>query len=155
MFKLFWDEFRTIRNSLKSLRQWWDFGKVQIKQFCLQYTRNVTRDASLIMNILEADILKLQELAESTGTHRFLDSLSSKRTQLADLLSVKTRGALVRSGRFQSVEQMDGPSKFFFNLEKKNGQSRAIHALRSESGALLTDPADIRKRAVCFYEKLY
>ncbi|KAL0160802.1 hypothetical protein M9458_044527, partial [Cirrhinus mrigala] len=57
--------------------------------------------------------------------------------------------------RFQSANQMDAPSKFFFNLEKKNGQSRAIHALRSDSGELLTDPAEIRRRAVVFYENLY
>ena len=34
---------------------------------------------------------------------------------------------------------MDSPSKFFFSLEKKNGQSRQIHALRSEDGHQLTD----------------
>ncbi|KAG1925667.1 hypothetical protein F2P79_025374 [Pimephales promelas] len=91
---------------------------------------------------------------ETAATQGYLDSLSNKRTQLADLLGIKTQGALVRS-RFQSVDQMDAPSRFFFNLEKKNGQSRVIHALRSESGGLLTNPADIRKRAVGFYENLY
>lgn len=35
---------------------------------------------------------------------------------LADLLGVKAQGALIRS-RFQSITQMDAPSKFFFNLE--------------------------------------
>jgi len=39
-------------------------------------------------------------------------------------------------------------------LERKNGQNRVIHALRSESGALLTDPKEIRKRAANFYEIL-
>lgn len=73
-----------------------------------------------------------------------------KKTQLGDLLAVKVQGALVRS-RFQNIDQMDAPTKFFFNLEKKNGQKRLIHALRSESGMLLSDPIDIRKRAVCFY----
>ncbi len=106
------------------------------------------------MITLETDILKLQELAESTGAQSYLDSFLSKRTQLADLLGGKTQGSLVRS-RFQSVDQMDAPSKFFFSLEKKNGQSRAIHAMRSESGGLLTNPADIRKRTVTFYENLY
>ncbi len=78
----------------------------------------------------------------------------SKRTTLADLLGGKTQGSFIRS-QFQSVDQMDAPSKFFFSLEKKNGQSRAIHALHSKSGGLLMDPADIRKRAVTFYEILY
>ena len=50
---------------------------------------------------------------------------------------------------------MDSPSKFFFSLEKKNGQSRQIHALQSGDGQQLTDIADIRNRAVDFYVKLY
>ena len=50
---------------------------------------------------------------------------------------------------------MDSPSKFFFSLEKKNGQSRQIHALRSEDGHQLTDIAEIRNRVVDFYVKLY
>ncbi len=50
---------------------------------------------------------------------------------------------------------MDVPSKFFFSLEKKNGQKRFIHSLISESGSLLSDPKEIRERAVSFYEKLY
>ncbi len=60
-FKSFWDVFKTTKNSFRTLQQWWDFGKVQIKQFCQQYFQNVTREVALILNILEADILKLQE----------------------------------------------------------------------------------------------
>ncbi len=125
-FKVFWGEFKTTKGSFNSLRQWWDFGKIQMKQFCIQYTQNVTKEATLVMNTLEADILKLQELAESTGVQSYFDTLA--KTQLADLLGIKAQGALVRS-RFLSVSQMDAPSRFFFNLEKKNGQSRAIHCL--------------------------
>lgn len=154
MFKVFWGEFKTTKETFISLRQWWDFGKIQIKQFCIQYTQNVTKETTLVMDTLEADILKLQNLAESTGAQNYFNSLVNKKTQLADLLGLKTQGALVRS-RFQRLNQMDAPSRFFFNLEKKNGQSRAIHALRSESGRLLSNPAEIRKRAVVFYENLY
>ena len=50
---------------------------------------------------------------------------------------------------------MDSPSKFFFSLEKKNGQSTQIHALGSEDGHQLTDIAEIRNRVVDFYVKLY
>lgn len=50
---------------------------------------------------------------------------------------------------------MDSPSKVFFSLEKKNGQSRFIHALRSTTGQLLTEASEIRQRAVDFYSHLY
>ncbi|KAK3567282.1 hypothetical protein QTP86_016084, partial [Hemibagrus guttatus] len=64
------------------------------------------------------------------------------------------KGALVRS-RFTSVTEMDAPSKFFFSLEQKNGQKRFIHAVRTESGDLLSEPTEIRKQTVSFYSKLY
>ncbi|KAJ3600299.1 hypothetical protein NHX12_031284 [Muraenolepis orangiensis] len=49
---------------------------------------------------------------------------------------------------------MDASSKFFFGLEKKNGQSRFIHALRSETRQELRDSNEIRRQAVCFYSEL-
>ncbi|XP_057218775.1 transmembrane channel-like protein 6b [Triplophysa rosa] len=71
-----------------------------------------------------------------------------------DLLSIEAQGALVRS-RFQNLTQMDAPSKFFFSLERKNGQSRYIHSLHSEDGQGLTKTSEIKRRAVQFYGELY
>jgi len=73
---------------------------------------------------------------------------------LSDIQKVKAQGPLVLS-RFRDIDQMDVPSKFFFSLEKKNGQKRFIHSLFSETGFLESDPIEIRKRANNFYEKLY
>ncbi|KAK3559959.1 hypothetical protein QTP86_030318 [Hemibagrus guttatus] len=50
---------------------------------------------------------------------------------------------------------MDAPSKFFFSLEQKNGQKRFIHAVRTESGDLLSETTEICKQTVSFYSKLY
>ncbi|KAK3530295.1 hypothetical protein QTP86_023919, partial [Hemibagrus guttatus] len=39
--------------------------------------------------------------------------------------------------------------------EQKNGQKRFIHAVRTESGDLLSESTEIRKQTVNFYSKLY
>lgn len=153
-FKVFWDSFRASKDSFSSLRQWWDFGKVQIKQLCQQYTRNITVQTLRSMHTLETSIIKLQELAGSDGNNSVSDTLSFMKKKLSDLLGVKVQGSLVRS-RFINIDQMDAPTKFFFNLEKKNGQKKFIHALRAESGVVFFNPIDIRERAVCFYKSLY
>lgn len=57
--------------------------------------------------------------------------------------------------RFQNAVEMDGPTKKFFGLEKKNGQSRLIHFLYSLEGVEMVEPKEIRKRAVLFYSELY
>lgn len=112
-FKLFWADYRTKKESFQSIQKWWDFGKVQIKQYCQQYAHNSTRVLKQSMKDLENDIIKIQELAESTKQQSYLKILSKKKNQLAELLGVKTQGALVRS-RFISHDQMDAPSKYFF-----------------------------------------
>lgn len=89
-----------------------------MKQFCQQHTRNITVQLSKSMKNLEASIVKLQELAESTGGRDVLEALTMKKTQLGDLLGVKVQGALVRS-RFQNIDQMDAPTIFFLIWKKR------------------------------------
>ncbi len=91
---------------------------------------------------------------ELTKNEIEIESFRKKTASLNELLDLTIQGAFIRS-RFQNIESMDAPSKLFFNLEKKNGKNRHIHALRSETGVLLLNSVDIRKRAVKFYEDLY
>lgn len=81
-FNFFSKTFRTTKNTFQSLRQWWDFGKVQMKQFCQQHTRNITVQLSKSMKNLEASIVKLQELAESAGGRDVLEALTMKKLNL-------------------------------------------------------------------------
>lgn len=73
---------------------------------------------------------------------------------LASLLDTRVQGALVRS-RVQNITEMDAPSCFFFGLEKKHGQKKVVHSLLSDTGQELTEPGQIRRRAVEFYSSLY
>lgn len=109
-----------MKASFLTLQQWWDFVKIQIKQLCQQYTHNATRDINSSMSVLEEELMKLQELAESTKDGIYIEHIKNKKNLLADMLGCTTKGAIIRS-RFQSVELMDAPSKFFFSLEKKMG----------------------------------
>ncbi|KAK3563432.1 hypothetical protein QTP86_028164 [Hemibagrus guttatus] len=112
-----------------------------------------TRDIVRSLKALEIEIVELQRL-EATGDRGHIEALKSKKAKMNDLLDITAQGALVRS-RFKSATEMDAPSKFFFSLEQKNGQKRFIHAVRTESGDLLSESTEIRKQTVSFYSKLY
>lgn len=56
--------------------------------------------------------------------------------------------------RFQNLNEMDAPT-IHFVLEQNNGQSRFIHSIRDDNGNDLTEPSEIRERAVDFYSNLY
>ncbi|KAK3530199.1 hypothetical protein QTP86_018057, partial [Hemibagrus guttatus] len=125
----------------------------RLKKLITRYTLNVTRDIVRSLKALEIEIVELQRL-EATGDRGHIEALKSKKAKMNDLLDITAQGALVRS-RFKSAAEMDAPSKFFFSLEQKNGQKRFIHAVRTESGDLLSEPTEIRKQTVSFYSKLY
>ncbi|KAK3514475.1 hypothetical protein QTP70_018692, partial [Hemibagrus guttatus] len=136
------------------VRQWWDHGKVLIQQLCREYTVNITRDITKSLKDLEIGIVELQALAEPTGDRRHVEDLKVKKALMADLLGTKGQGALIRS-RFKGADEMDAPSKYFFGLEKKNGQSRLIHTLYTGNGQYITHTDEIRRYAADFYQDLY
>ena len=153
-FKYFWESHRDSRYAFSSIQQWWDFGKAQIQQLCQQFSRNVTRDLTRSLKNLEFEAEELQSLAEFSENRGHLDSLKHKKAAIANLLGVSAQGALVRS-RFLNVAQMDAPSQFFFGLERKNGQRKIMHCLRTDSGSEVSDSSEIRKFAVGFYRNLF
>ncbi|KAJ3604925.1 hypothetical protein NHX12_026976 [Muraenolepis orangiensis] len=144
----------TRKGEFSSLRQWWDHGKTEIRLLCQQHTLNVTQDIIRSMKDLESDIVELETISETTGDRGYIEILKEKKMALANLLDVKVQGALVRS-RFLNTNEMDAPTSFFFGLEKKNGQRRVIHSLLSGTGQEITEPSQIRRRAVSFYSTLY
>nr|BAC82609.1 pol-like protein [Danio rerio] len=154
IFKEFWSNFKSTKSTFCSIQQWWDFAKTQVKQLCQQYTINVTKDRKSTIEVLENEIKAMQEKADASGDLGFIRNFKEKKNSLNNLLDLTAQGALVRS-RFQNIESMDAPSKFFFNLERKNGQKRCIYNLLSETGILLSESSEIRKRAVNFYQDLY
>ncbi|KAK3560923.1 hypothetical protein QTP86_023114, partial [Hemibagrus guttatus] len=107
-------------------------------------------DITKSLKDLEIGIVELQALAESRGDRRHVEELKV----MADLLGTEAQGALIRS-RFKGANVMDAPSKYFFGLEKKNGQSRLIHTLHTRNGQYTTHTYEIRWYAMNFYQDLY
>ncbi|KAA8578255.1 hypothetical protein FQN60_007073, partial [Etheostoma spectabile] len=131
-----------------SLADVWRGGHARQKQ----YTWVHSRDNRLTMARYPSWTCKSS--AGSTGNRGCIEDLKSKKGALADLLGLKAQGALIRSW-FQSATLMDSPTKFFFGLEKKNGQRRMIHVLRSAGGQELSGASQKQERAVEFYSDLY
>lgn len=69
-FTYFWKQFGLKKHEYISLRQWWDYGKIDIQQLCRQCTLNVSRDISRSMRDLEIDIVDLQNSVVSTRKSR-------------------------------------------------------------------------------------
>jgi len=70
-----------------------------------------------------------------------------KEIQLENVLHEKIKGAFVRA-RFSHIRDIDGPTTFFFNLERKVCQEKQMLCL-------IHDPSEMSTFVVDFYSKLY
>ncbi len=53
------------------------------------------------------------------------------------------KGALVRE-RFIQNKDIDGPTKFFFNLERKTNQGKLMVGLKKDDGVITYDSYEMR-----------
>lgn len=123
------------------------------KQFCQQYTWNITKHITRSLQDLEIGIVELQSLVDYSGNQGHFEALKSKKAALVKLLGFTAQGALVHS-RFMNTCQMDAPSQFF-SLERNNGQRKIIHYLLSENGSTIMETPEIRGYATVFYKELF
>ena len=83
--------------------------------------------------IVVVEVVDLQSLAESTGGGGHVEALAAKKPALSGLLGVKAQGRLLRS-RSMDALHTDAPSPYFFSLERRNGQRKIFHSLRTDTG---------------------
>ncbi len=67
---------------------------------------------------LEEDIKRLHESIDTEQNQELFGILDERRKNWLKILNLKAQGALIRS-RFQNIEWMDIPSKFFLTGGKK------------------------------------
>lgn len=154
-FKLFWEKWKERKSDFENLSQWWDVGKVQIKEFCQNVSAYNFMNVKRTIQSLQKEIAILEEdLINNKGVQSNGTNLNEKRKELGTLLQERVKGALVRS-RFCSIKDMDAPTAYFFNLEKKTVQYKQMHHLRCPNGNLTANPVEMRKLAVDFFSLLY
>ncbi len=153
-FKLFWNCWVEQKNYYDNLLQWWEIGKTQIKIFCQQFLAYSSCNIKHEMTKLEKDISIIQNSLINQNDVNLQDDLSQKKQELSNLLNEKVKRAHVRS-HYVSLQDMDAPTQFFFNLNKKCFYTNHMHALRTPDGNVTSDPVEMRRLAVDFYANLY
>ena len=125
---------------------------MQRKIFCQQYTAFSTGRLKSAEGALEEKILEIER--KITGQNEVLlnQELTCMQRELGTLLQDRASGALVRA-RHTYLKDMDAPTSFFFNLERRVGESKQMLCLCLHDGRISHDVE--REAVVDFYEKLY
>ena len=83
-----------------------------------------------------------------------LNNLEAKKAKLNDIQKEKIEGMMLRSrSRYEDLGEK--PTRYFFNLEKRNYTSKVIQKLINAEGEEVTNTADILKYQSDFYKNLY
>ena len=148
----FWGQWQQRKADFSSPALWWEIGKNHIRVISKQYT--VYRKARLAA--LEADLAGqvsyLSSLSDPSAEQ--LELLAEKKTQLDELYLINVKGACVRT-RFHHMHSLTSPTKFFFNMEQRQGSRRTLNLVEREDGTVTESPAEIKSDVVDFYKSLY
>ena len=143
-----WTHWRDKRHEYKDVRTWWDVGKRHIKNMTIRFSKESKTD----------DQCKLDELEGKLNDKKFnegdIDEINRLQFQYESIHSKKTEGAKIRS-RIQWWEEGERSTKFFHNLEKRNGKNKLWDKILDKDGNTLCGLENIQKTQVEFYKELY
>lgn len=114
----FWSQWTEQKSNYENLLQWWEVEKVQIKIFCQQFSSQAWISIKNKMSRLEEDISILYGSLITRNDMEVQENLLSKKQEFRHVLHEKVKSALVRT-RFITINDMDAPTKFFFQFGKK------------------------------------
>ena len=146
-----WEEWRTMKREYAHPRDWWEDGKLLIKINTTEYcTAQRKKQRKHIQSLLK----RLRNLQNKSNPKNFTHITQALRQKLRAHEQEQAESARVRA-KIQWEEEGERCSKFFFSLEKKQQASRAMNALRTPDGKIVTDQAGILAEAGRFYHQLY
>lgn len=83
-----------------------------------------------------------------------LQTYEHLKSRLNDISMEKSKGAIIRS-RAKWIEDGEKPTKYFFDLEKRNHIKKHVRKLRLPGSTETTNPEEILEYQKSFYESLY
>lgn len=149
IIKNVWYDWRNQRHNYPNQQEWWDAGKAKLKSVLMEMGRSLKKTQNEEKNQLEQE---LNRIASSTSAQNA--KIHNLKRQICEIEEREITGAIVRS-KMQWLSQGETSSKFFFDLEKKNGKNRQITELKNEDNEIITSKEDILEYSRSHYQKLY
>ena len=132
----------------------WDTIKCQIRGYCLNYSAKKKKSKTNIIQALEKRLQNLEDTLAETFSAETEHQINLVKEDLDKYIEDKTKGAMIRS-RCRWYEEGEKSTKYFFNLEKRNYNSKNLDRLVLQNGDLITDHKQILEEEKRFYQKLY
>jgi hypothetical protein len=133
----------------------WEIIKGRIRDETIKFSVKFKKSQNNEQLIFEQNINKLeQSILTDPNNNVLLHNLKTEKENLQKILDEKIKGILIRS-KAEWVEGAERCSKYFANLEKKNGEAKTINSLTTESGIDIHGTKNILSYIKSFYEHIY
>ena len=123
---------------------------MNIRSKCISFSTFLKRKETEQIQNLE----KKLKILEENVTDQSLDELDTVKNELEEIRNKRMEGITIRS-RTVWIKEGEKSSKYFCNLENRNYTDKAMPAIESENGDLLTNQTDIINEVKTFYKNLY
>ena len=131
----------------------WERIKKDIKQFSMNYSKNLASEKQLIISQLSEKVSDLQDKYEYLSSDE-IDTLITSKADLEEMTLDRARSVIFRSkARWNCEAEVN--SRYFYNLEKNRADCKTCFKLVADNGEVITNADDILAMQMEFYEKLY
>ena len=148
----FWGQWQQRKGDFSSPALWWEIGKNHIRVISKEYCIYRKARLAALESELTGQVNYLSSL--TTPSAEQLETLAEKRAELDELNLMNVKGACVRT-RFNHMHSLTSPTKFFFNMERKQGPRRTLNFVEREDGTVTQAPDEIKSEVLSFYKSLY
>lgn len=145
LLKEMWLEHREEKHKYQRLSDWWETGKRKIKNTCIRLGHNAKNKMNVEKTKLTEELATLLKQTRASDSPRILEI----KRMLHTIDSEELNGVLIRS-RKDWQDKGEKCTKYFFNLEKKQGKEKQIDEIQTENSQMIST-----KEQVLSYVKEY
>ena len=148
------EEWKGLYNNINDLRVQWELIKYEIRRFCIKYGREQRKCKNVYTCNLLQQLNQLERTLGDQPNKLNSDRYESIKHELKQIEIEEARGSIIRS-KANFIEEGEKPTRYFFNLEKRNAMNKNIKSLILPGGTKTTNPEEILEYQKSFYQSLY
>ena len=131
---------------------------MELRSITISYTKHKGKQCRNRVTELQNRLEALETMINNSNNEEQISAeiteYDNLKTELQRIYEAKGKGAILRS-KVRWVEQGEKPTKYFFNLEKRNFNRKVITEMKQEDGKKVVEEHEILKEIESFYSKLY
>ena len=140
---------------VKSKKLLWEMIKMEVRSKTIQYSKSRRLNSKRKEIELQEEIQKLdQQICDNQYFNQnLLNKYELAKKELKDMYNSKGEEVMFRSNA-RWFEKGEKPTKYFFNLEKRNYDRRIVKELKDENDQILTNFKEVNKRIEDHFSKI-